>query len=140
MPFINVDKPKRKSIIEDIVDADNFLGLKNDRGRLIELGIALGFDQPTEIKHKDSLYREEYVKNNYELQALMLCSSVYKMPKDGDINYYLSEEVLYSNADKCLNKGLDVIESVSNELPAENASFKLLEELDDLYKYNVLDE
>ena len=133
MPFINIEKAKRKKLLENKIDALNYLGLNNDRGRLIALGVALGLDRPLEIKNKDSLYRQEYVERNFDLRAIMVCAAVEHMQEEDDLNEILSDANVYNLSDECLNRGLDVIENHIDDDPIDNFRLRLIESLDELY-------
>lgn len=135
--FINVEKEKNQKIIRDLIDKENYLGLYKDRGKLIEVGVALGKDEPKKLKTKESLYREEYIKQNPEIEAIITCAAVGNIDTTGDINDLLSADAIYAIADQCLNAGLDVLENNINNKPLNNYKLKLLEELDELYEENV---
>lgn len=133
MPFINIERSKRTKILKEKVDAENYLGLFNDRVTLASLGFSLGIDRPITIKSNDPLLRQEYVENNFLLQTIITCGAIYSMSEEEDLNHILSNEFIYKNASECLNRGLDIIENQINSYPASNYRLKLIEELEELY-------
>ena len=139
MPFINIERKKRKQILENKIDQQNFLGLFNDRGRLIALGVSLGLDRPTPITNKDALSRQEYVERNHELKTIMACVAIEHMKENDDLNEVLSDSNRFNLTDECLNRGLDVIEDQIDSIPADNYRLRLIEDLELLYEENVKD-
>lgn len=132
--FINVEKEKMQKIIKGLIDKENYLGLNQDRSRLVGLGVALGINEPKNLASRLSLSRGEYIKNNAELEAIVTCATVMHMDKTGDLNEQLSDDSIFKCADECLNTGLDIIEDNIINKPMNNYKLKLLEELDELYE------
>ena len=139
MRFINIEKEKRTKILEKKIDAQNFLSMNKERGLLIKYGIAMGLDNPKELKNKESLYRPEYVRNNPELLAIIACTAIEHMKSSDDLNDVLDSVKMFNLADECLNRGLDVIEYQIDNVPTNNYRLHLIEELEELYNECVND-
>lgn len=137
MGFINVQKDKQEAIINGLIDREDYIGLSKDRTRLVPLGVALGLSNPQELRTKNSLMREEQVKNNNELYTVLTCAKVYLLNQDKDLNDELCTDEILQNADRCLNYGLDVLEEQINSIPSQNRDLRLVEYLDELYSKNV---
>lgn len=133
--FVSIEKSKRKGILEDKIDANDYLGLRNDRGRLITYGISLGMDMPQEIVSRDSLYRPEYI--NTEMKAIMVAAVVNGLDSFDNLSEKLSDKRITEVTDACLNRGLDIIEDSIDNDPAQNYKLKKLSDLDKLYSENV---
>ena len=133
--FINIEKEKRKKILEDKIDFTDYLGFHKDRGRLIPYGIGLGLSSPVPLKSKDSLYRPSYI--NVEMETLLTCAAIYNMDDNDSLNEFLTDKKIGEIADACLNKGLDLIEYEIDDISAENYQLSLLSDLYDLYEENL---
>ena len=139
MPFINIEKAKRNSVLKEKIDAENYLGLYNDRVRLTSLGVSLGLDRPIKIKSNEGLLRNDNVENNFFLKTIITCGTIYSLNDNDDLNEVLSNDYIYKHASECLNRGLDIIVDQIDSYPASNYRLKLIEELDDLYEEIVKD-
>lgn len=130
--MINIEKKKRRDVLENKIDVTNYLGMKQNRLSLVEYGIAVGYDDPKPIEKKDALFRDSYIENNSQLQALLVSLAVGKMGSNADLNKVLTADGIGEIVDQCLNGGLIIIEDeIDNQ--AINYDRKIFE-LDELYE------
>lgn len=139
MRFVNIEREKRKSILEKKIDKYNYLSMGKERTTLIKLGIAMGLDNPRILKSKDPLVRPEYVKSNPELTAIIACSAIEHMDENADLNQVLESGSMFGIAEECLNEGLNVIEDQIDNMPTNNFRLRMIEELEELYLEKVID-
>lgn len=138
--FFAIEKKKRSTVLESKIDRNKYMGFSSSsRTPLTEYSIALGIDRPVPITSKDSLLRPDYVENNPKLKTLITCAAINSLKPGDNIEEILTEKNIFDIAESCMNGGLEVIENDIDNMTEVNFKLNKIDELNKLYKKNVVD-
>lgn len=130
--MINIERDKRQKVLENKIDATNYMSFKGNRTMLIEYGIALGYKYPKPLEKKDALFRDSYIESNSRMKAILVALAVGSMNENDDLNVVLSADAISKITDESLNQGLAIIE---DEIDTKSLSYDhKIKELDELYE------
>ncbi len=139
--YFYIDKKYRKLIAD--MTAGNILGFKDaSTWQIFCLAMAMGVKNPTPLTTKESYARVEYLRSEFESNALIEAVSIARAENDSDIDRFapLSEAEEYT--EQLANSGLGVLLQMHNEMTLAGEGRDLFErrlesELETLYLRNV---
>lgn len=139
MAFLNISVKNKNSVLKQI-DSQDYLGLEEcSRLELYSFMVALGYNSgyTSEFEGpKDSLVREEYVKDNNITHAF---SALYFCENKEHIEDIANKDKVYPLADKYANTGFSVISDYMKEYSQHALAMKLMAEMDEMYD-NIKDD
>lgn len=134
MAFLNISVKNKNGILKQI-DSQDYLGLGEcSRLELYSFMVALGYNSGYASDFdgsKDSLVREEYVKDNNITHAF---SALYFCENKEHVEDIASTDKVYPIADKYANTGFSVISDYMKEYSQHSLAMKLIQEMDEMYE------
>lgn len=134
MAFLNISVKNKNGVLKQI-DEQNYLGLSNcTRLELYSFMLALGYNagyQSDFEGSKDSLVREEYVKDSNIKHAF---AAVYFGEHPDKVEDVADTDKVYAITDKYVNTGFSVITQHLKDYSEHALAMKLLNEMDGIYE------
>lgn len=128
-PRFFIESEKRTGILS-LIDEEEYMNL-DKRTDLMIYAMALGLNNPKDLKHRDSLIRTDE-GCDINLHTLMVVAKLNSIDLDNEELDDFDHISISEHAFKCANTGLEIIEDKINNDPIEN-DLNVLQELQDLY-------
>jgi len=134
MAFLNISVKNKNGVLKQI-DSENYLGLADcTRLELYSFMVALGFNRGYGSDFdgaKDSLVREEYVKNNNIYHAF---SALYFCENKDNIEDIANTDKTFNTSDRYANTGFNVMEDYMKSYGQAGLTLKLMADMDIMYQ------
>lgn len=135
---LNISSKYNSEIVPQL-DVNNYFQLSKSGGcsrrELFNFALALGYKRgyPSDLEKQTSFIRKESLVNDKYLYS----SVFFKEVIAGDlskIDEIVDENAVFSITEKYANTGFSVLKDYMKDMSDENLMYKLLSEIDDMYK------
>ena len=139
--YFYIDKKYRKLIAD--LSANGILGLKDaSTWQIFCLAMALGAKHPLPLQNRDSYARVEYLRSEFESNALIEAVSIARAENDTDVDRFATLNEAEEYTEQLANSGFEKLLQMYEEMALAGEGRELFErrlesELETLYLQNV---